>query len=277
VNTTLIRIPLPVLQRENSRLKELEATAARPQKRHGMYLEESEQYAFLIADMSPHRSVKSPIVSPPIPGAAVGTGAAETTREVLVEFKPKWVVQSPSAPATWKRCRTCALRRMKSAGEHAEAGFCPLDLASYSESRVRRAVKQLVPHHAPKGFLHLPGKNWEDEKVLLEDKVVKFLLESPLMKVLADLQTRLDPNGPLETTIGSDFLTAMTVRDLTVFLKVDMDSPVGGVVIGIGDLDMKVAKEGKEKYWRDLERRLIRDGWYEGTEEGGDKETTWCR
>ncbi|KAA8914813.1 inositol-pentakisphosphate 2-kinase [Sphaerosporella brunnea] len=234
VSTELVRVPRAVLERENARLLSLEALGARSKKRHGLYLETMEEYAFLVADMS-----------------------ARTGREVLVEFKPKWVVQSPSAPQDARRCRTCALRLKKDGGR----GFCPLDLASGEAARIRRAVDYLLPQKPPKGF-ELRELTWELEKTKLEEKVVDFLMNSELMPTLAGLQTRLDPQGPLGE-MKKGFLDAMTVRDLTVFLRVDMDAPSGGVECGIGDLDMKSKENGKEAYWRDTERGLVEGGFYE--------------
>jgi inositol-pentakisphosphate 2-kinase len=233
VSTELIRIPREVLERENERLLEREERGARPKKRCGLYLEKNEQYAFLVADMS-----------------------ARSPREVMVEFKPKWVVQSPSAPAGARRCRNCALRLKKSGERH---GFCPLDLASGDVERVRRAVGYILPKEAPKGFEIRKG-TWELEKRELEEKVVQYLAKSELMPTLAALQKRLDPEGPLRSSMGKEFLDAMTVRDLTVFLRVDMD---GGVECGVGDLDMKSKENGKEAYWRETERALIENGFYE--------------
>lgn len=236
VATELVRLPPSLIVRENVRLRELEARNGRPQKRAGMYLETTESHAFLVADMSPH-----------------------TERQLLVEFKPKWVVQSPSAPRGAKHCRTCALRLKKGGGR----GFCPLDLASGEPERVRRAVRFLIPGTLPKRFLLPAGTTWEAERERLEAKVVAFLVRSELMPILAAVQIRLDPEGPLGS-IPDTFMDAMTVRDLTVFLRVDMDAPgVDGIDCGIGDLDMKTKHDGKEKYWRDTELDLINGGWYE--------------
>ena len=74
----------------NRSLESAEAQDARPRKRHGVYLDRREPNTMLIADMSPR-----------------------TEHERLVEFKPKWLLQSPSAPPKSKRCRTCALKAMR--------------------------------------------------------------------------------------------------------------------------------------------------------------------
>ena len=169
IATSLVLLPDGLLARENTALRAHEVDGKRPRKRHNMYLEEAgERYGFLVADMSPH-----------------------TPRQLLVEFKPKWVVQSPSAPADARRCRTCALRLKKGGG----TGFCPLDLASGDAARVRRAVAQLLPRRQPHGFA-AAGKSWEALCTELGEVVVQFLVCSELMDVLKRLQRELDPLPP---------------------------------------------------------------------------------
>lgn len=36
------------------------------------------------------------------------------------------------------------------------------------------------------------------------------------------------------------------------------------VEVRLGDLDLKTGDGGKAQYWRELETRLIREGWYAG-------------
>ncbi|OBT68212.1 hypothetical protein VE03_02389 [Pseudogymnoascus sp. 23342-1-I1] len=88
----------------------------RPKQRHGVYLAD-DPHALLITDMSP------------------------PTKSTLIQFKPKWLAPSPSAPPGSTRCRTCALhaRRALSA-----PSFCPLDLISSSPADVRRAAALLL-------------------------------------------------------------------------------------------------------------------------------------
>ncbi|KAK6518078.1 Inositol-pentakisphosphate 2-kinase [Arthrobotrys conoides] len=83
-------------------------------------------------------------------------------RDLLtVEFKPKYLVQSPDAPRDWKLCRTCAFRSMRSRsmsgrsntsatseGEESRhfipPDYCPLDLISTNPNRVTRAVEAII-------------------------------------------------------------------------------------------------------------------------------------
>ncbi|KAI5779795.1 inositol-pentakisphosphate 2-kinase [Geopyxis carbonaria] len=300
VATSLVRLPPGLLEAANKDLRALEKAGKRPKKRCGMYLETTEQFGFLITDMSPlptpPRSPAAAVTTTTAPPATVGTGAATgDTRQILLEFKPKWLLQSPSAPQGWTRCRTCALRARKHPGA---AGFCPLDLASGDAARIGRAVAQLLPTHAPARFTIPAESSWERERTRLGAKATAFLLRSDLMPHLKRLQARLDPDGPLRSGMGQSFLDAMTVRDLTVFLRVDMDAPdddgvvddgegaggnrvgtveerergrvdgkeAGGVECGVGDLDMKTGQGGKRGYWRETERGLVEGGWYCGGE-----------
>lgn len=145
-------------------------------------------------------------------------------------------------------------------------GFCPLDLASGDPQRVRRAVGWLLPAKPPaRGYR--ARADWAAERRTLGEKVAAFLLRSELMPVLKRLQRRLDHAGPLGP-MPPAFLDAMTLRDLTVFLLVDMDAGDGdgdgGVHCGIGDLDIKTRDAAKEAYWRATEHELIERGWYDG-------------
>lgn len=68
--------------------------------------------------------------------------------EYVVDAKPKWLAQSPNAPADAVRCRTCALRaqrRVENTKKHAgSADFCPLALVADDEQTRERAATALV-------------------------------------------------------------------------------------------------------------------------------------
>lgn len=288
VPTTLIRVPKSVILRENANLLQLEDAGKRPAKRRGLYLEEEvEDYGFVILDMSPQAIEDLPptppetddTTAPLTAGAASGEfkGKNFLTRQILVEFKPKWVVQSPSAPANWRRCRTCALRFQKRGGK---PNLCPLDLSSQEDSRVRNTLQHILPSVPPKNLQLRPGESWEDAKKVIEDHTTDFLVSSELMPLLKRLQLEMDPLGPIEVAReGSQnyrekFVTAMTVRDLTIFLRIDLD---GGVEARIGDLDLKTGEAGKWDYWSKVEQTLIADGYYAGTEKEALEKGIWCK
>lgn len=180
----------------NANLKRMETDGSRPNKRHGVYLVESETYGTLITDMT----------------------CAATDSHASIEFKPKWLLQSPSAPAGSVRCRTCALRAMKSVtrkpsdpAENLKLGFCPLNLVSEDKARVAATAKIVLELCRP------------DESVNenFQRSLVEFLYKSPLLRQLRNLQKEMDPVGVLQTDLSQrNFLTAMTIRDCTLFLKV---------------------------------------------------------
>ncbi len=190
----LIKLPAEVIDRCNRQLKADEQSGRRPAKRAGCYLAQDEPYGLLVSDMTPDLE----------------------KREVLIEFKPKWLVQSPTSPPGSRRCRTCALKVRRNAarrlkGEKQEIFLCPLDLASQDVSRVARAVDFLVRHSkAPKG--NVPE---------LQQRLMGFFLGNPLIARLKQLQRHFDPVGVLYADVSSrHFLTATTIRDCTLYLRV---------------------------------------------------------
>jgi inositol-pentakisphosphate 2-kinase len=96
-------------------------------------------------------------------------------------------------------------------GEGMRLRFCPLSLVSGDRGRVTTAVDMIL------GLSRSgPGDHGHVREALIE-----FLLESSLLRRLKDLQIELDPIGVLAADVsGRPFLTAMTLRDCTLFLKV---------------------------------------------------------
>lgn len=212
----------------NARLREMENNGARPAKRHGVYLAEDEMYGMLVTDMS---------------------CSDDSSR--FFEFKPKWLVQSPSAPHGSKRCRTCALRAMK---KGFKPGLCPLNLMD--KDRIITAACRIMgldPHRL---------QDFSGSETDMLDRIRDFLLKDQLLRRLRQLQMDKDPKGVLKANVISpDLLAAMTLRDCTLYLKVGQSS----INARLGDLDLKTGK-GKAEYWKGLERQLIEDGWYTATE-----------
>lgn len=207
VEQALVRLPSCLVANCNRKLHSQEKSGARPRHRHGIYLAENESYGTLITDMSPNSDVG----------------------EILVEFKPKWLAQSPSAPPGSTRCRTCALRAMKNAqrgngAEDTSLSFCPLDLVSQDRSRVERAVTAICLS------LKKDSQLYESEPRI---RLADFVYENPLLRRLKQLQLDLDRVGILEADVTSrDFLTAMTLRDCTLFVKVGKCGICSGLADG---------------------------------------------
>ncbi|BGP38191.1 hypothetical protein JCM10449v2_002120 [Rhodotorula kratochvilovae] len=148
---------------------------------------------------------------------------------VSVEIKPKWGFLPSPAPLSPETrdiktsfCRTC-MHRYHKAGAADDEGFCPLDLYSPGEGRVKRALEQLYaswdtsggtfnnlrvfyggkrvspdelaspahPLHAALSALAvLPPST--SPSALLTAALLPALLRSPLLRTLARLQASLD-------------------------------------------------------------------------------------
>ena len=202
VQQTLVKLP-PDLQADCNRdLRLMEEVGTRPTKRHGIYLAVDAMYACLVTDMTP----------------------AGNQGQVVIDFKPKWLAQSPSAPAGSRRCRTCALRAMRKASGKLEdepyydpsfqrppASLCPLDLVSDESRRVPLAVKGILDH-----------SKWPPStREWLTSRLTEFLTGNLIILLLRCLQQDFDPKGVSQVSLDDpDFLTAMTLRDCTMFVVV---------------------------------------------------------
>ena len=197
VEQILIRLPPGLIKTCNEELRSMEAGDLRPEKRHGVYLSTSETYGIVVMDMSPryHGDMLS------------------------IEFKPKWLAQSPSAPKGATRCRTCALRKMRIAqytdssklDTAVKESFCPLDLVSDDKDRVADVVDSILRDSVYSEFVN---------KSVSSD-IFDFIYQSPLLLSLKEQQTKLDPGGVFAVSNDNiDLMIAMTLRDCTLFLHV---------------------------------------------------------
>lgn len=182
VDQTLIRLPDTLLSRCNEQLRAAERDGQRPRKRHGTYLCLTEPFGLLITDMTADDS------------------------SILAELKPKWLNQSPSAPETAHRCRTCALREMKNhaafVGVKEQRSFCPLDLVSERYENVLRAT----------GLI----RGCTDRS-----RLAHILFRNPTLLRLQSLQKTEREVGLLGPLAQSrDMSLAMTLRDCTMFVRV---------------------------------------------------------
>ncbi|PLB35733.1 inositol-pentakisphosphate 2-kinase [Aspergillus candidus] len=232
VDQELIRLPLGLVSWCNEQLRLAEVNGRRPKRRHGVYLSLNEPFGLLVTDMTPFGD----------------------PRTVLAEFKPKWLLQSPTAPGNARRCRTCALRELKNhddrrRGGQDEPSFCPLDLISDKFENVLRATRFI--------------KGCKDQR-----RLARILHRNHTLHRLVAHQVAMGDVGLHGPAAHSrDKSLAMTLRDCTMFIKMSRDED-GPVEVRLGDLDLKTGAGGKAKYWQDLERQLIGDGWYMGHHSG---------
>lgn len=181
VDQQLVRLPKGFILACNDQLRLEEASQKRPKSRHNVYLSTKEPFGLLITDMTPE----------PDSGAC------------LWEFKPKWLLQSPSAPSDAKRCRTCALRDMKNHDSGRDTrSFCPFDLVSDDFEDVQRAASLLKGTHS-------------------RDRVAKFLHNNSTLLRLRKFQQKMNAVGlPGLNAPYQERALSMTLRDCTMYVKV---------------------------------------------------------
>jgi len=237
-----------IISRLNQQLKAWEAgkwhpghSGSRPSRRQGVYLAK-DNFGLLIDDMSP---------------------AAD---EHLIQFKPKWLRQSPNAPPASKRCRVCALR----ARRNAEAlrnnppisslpDFCPLTIVSQSQDALEYAALSLLT-------LIASDKDHPDRDNQTR-RLKEWIKTTSLFRDLEALQRLYDPEGVLGMTDDKDDMklrVAMTLRDISVYIILPHNThqPIRAQ---IADLDLKSSK--KFESWMRTEEELVSEGWYEGIED----------
>ena len=203
--------------------------------------------------------------------------------EFLLEFKPKWLLQSPSAPAGATRCRTCALGEMRRAKRGGKAvlgrgtlDFCPLDLLS-SEDGVLRKVIGALPFHLPQ------AESTEREAALL----TFFRSEvQPLLFRLRELQAEYGRVGmedfqdqeaiDISLAVNSDdtrgtwhqdgvrMSIGMALRDCSVLVRYRDRGGGDGLTgeVRLADLDLKPVTGPKLTKWATTEKELAELGWY---------------
>ena len=237
IHPTAVQVDKGLLLQLNTELRLLEHQNKRPTSRTGVYLRE-EYYGTIMDDLG---------------------YAPDNSSRLIIELKPKWLLQSPDAPKAARRCRTCALRAYRAAthnsteSEQRRVNFCPLYLISRNEARLFQALHDKFAQE------HIPAE--------IQKYVVSYLANSTLLQQLRHLQATLYPVGVLKADPNNiDFLTLMTLRDCSLFLMVSADGVTGAK---LGDLDMK--SPARMKHWIATERRLIDGCWYEKSLSGTER------
>lgn len=185
VDQTLVQLPIGLVEQCNERLRVAEINGTRPRRRQGVYLSLDEPFGLLVTDMT-----------------TFGGPNME-----MAEFKPKWLLQSPSAPPGAQRCRTCALRDMKNhtarkSCKPEDLSFCPLKLVSDRFEDVKRATR----------FINGCRDQAQLAQLLYQN--------STLLKLYSHQKTMCDVglHGKSPNSRGKSL--AMTLRDCTMFVKV---------------------------------------------------------
>ncbi|KAK5136696.1 hypothetical protein LTR08_002349 [Meristemomyces frigidus] len=219
IEHTLVQLAGSIPRLLNQSLQHLD----RPSHRGQDSLPLSETHGLLITDMTPKPD------------------------STLLQLKPKWLSQSPNAPANAKRCRTCALRAQRASQQIRTAtdkqASCPLALVSERVQDRQRAAEAVT-----------------------RDAELRHLLAhevQPLLQLLRQWQIDLDRAGVLNAASADasavrDLCKAMTLRDCTLFAR--RSNGGGNVEVRLGDLDLKQASQTTK--WCQVERSLIGQGWY---------------
>jgi len=185
--------------------------------------------------------------------------------DIVHHFKPKWLVQSPTAPLNARRCRTCALEEMRNVqrmrdGQQLKRRFCPLYLLSQNLTEVESVVEAVVP---------------TETSALDCEKVSRVLHENSLVARLFDVQKKwdvvglagigADPEAPLDPSDREAIGIAMSIRDCTFYVKIERHGggSIQQVQTRLGDLDPKQVTPENIQKWCETEKVLINEGWYE--------------
>ncbi|GAB7362815.1 hypothetical protein MBLNU230_g3118t1 [Neophaeotheca triangularis] len=219
----------------------LHALPTRPSTRSADSIAQDDGYGLLVTSMTPR----------------------DPKTQKLYQLKPKWLSQSPNAPAGAKRCRTCALRARRAGRGVRTAtdaqGGCVLGFVSRDEGVRRAVVGGFVDgDDGVVGFL--TGEGGEGREVL---------------EGLRGRQKGLDLEGVLGVGDGPEAIEglckAMTLRDCTLFVLKSGEGKEASFEARLGDLDFK--SPDKIPKWRDAEQGLINEGWYTNTEKDHRPET----
>jgi inositol-pentakisphosphate 2-kinase len=108
------------------------------------------------------------------------------------------------------------------------------------------------------------------------ERFAEWLETDTLLRKLRSYQKTLDQKGVLVGDVDDEnFLTAMTLRDCTLFVKFKSEESGEKIEARLGDLDLK--SKAKKERWRRSELELIEEGWYEGKEKAEDRQPLVCK
>ncbi|KAK3322145.1 inositol-pentakisphosphate 2-kinase [Apodospora peruviana] len=251
VEQSLVRIGAGrhVLSDLNSVLAEFETTRRRDFQ--GSRVDEEAEYGMLVDDMRK----KNP-------------------DDTVLEFKPKWIFQSPNAPFNAKRCRNCAKATLRASDSRRSDGVVNggggTPPPSYiTDSPVLCSIDVLeskLNHRARDRVLAIITENLLQPADPRFDRLKAWLELNHLLPRLCNLQRVNDDvfaGGCLEADPAQQhpkLELAMTLRDCTCFVRIPAD-PTEEVEAKLADLDKKNGA-AKLRTWQALERRLVEEGFY---------------
>lgn len=228
----------------------------------------------LNAEIAKHSTRQTGKITPGTHGLLMENMSSEPGRSVTIEFKPKWLAQSPNPPRDATRCRTCAMEASKVArGKDPQCPYiCPLRIFGgdvsvinpYIERKVREAFAKLEDSPSPstQQIFHIMSS--------ISDWLVNGQ-GHVLLAALREIQLRHDEHGVTAPRSSSsetpDLLPiAMTLRDCSLYIRAvynrsgSASSQRPLIEAKLGDLDFK--SPAKRKDWEAKEQRLRKEGWY---------------
>ncbi|WQF76188.1 Putative inositol-pentakisphosphate 2-kinase [Colletotrichum destructivum] len=194
---------------------------------------------------------------------------ARSEDERVVEFKPKWLAQSPSAPKDANTCRCCALAARKFASNKdrnmdPREYPCPLWL---DPERVAPDGGEVVRQKAIARLFQ--NSSFEDNKHA--SALYELLKKTTVLELLKAHQITKDTRGPLlARKDDEEFSTAMTLRDCSLYMRYRIRKVNGQETVVTESFEAKLADLDKKNAawklteWQDKERALIDEGWYMG-------------
>jgi inositol-pentakisphosphate 2-kinase len=190
------------------------------------------------------------------------------TGEMLLEFKPKWLIQSSNAPSTATRCRNCARDAYKAhkAGETlARPPFCPLKLLKAPALKCDHRSTVDPDNCEFCGILNAVLGFRSGDRPAPKHCVTSLAAWLRNNTLLPTLARRQEENS-------NDLGLLMTLRDCTCFVRMSSSSDAE-LEAKLGDLDKKNG-DAKMATWLQMENNLCTGGFYEAKEEP--RQTTAC-
>ncbi|KAJ4375991.1 Inositol-pentakisphosphate 2-kinase [Neocucurbitaria cava] len=186
---------------------------------------------------------------------------------ISLEIKPKWLLQSPTAPASAVRCRTCAMQ--VAIPKHREIYLCPLRLVYGTQPDLRDWAWYVLADH----FGGTADVSKDTQKQVMVSRLVRRLIDylvvgdgRTLLLHIQYLESKLDPQGILKReqvhpndVFDRNSRLAMTLRDSSWFIMIPfaVNAPITSK---LGDLDFKSGEKLVD--WADKELMLLQSEMY---------------
>ncbi|KAF1951323.1 hypothetical protein CC80DRAFT_425023 [Byssothecium circinans] len=228
---------------------------------HSLMKDHDDKCALGPCDKVPHmesRGILLPDMSS-VPGSSL-----------MIELKPKWLAQSPTAPRDSFKCRTCALQARRASNGKAQplSYICPLHLVAGNEQEISRFLRPHVFRHFMVNSSN-PAINIDHDIESILARATSYLATGPGHALLAHmraLQMSHDVSGPPDPAVPlpsnrtfKRLRVAMTLRDCSMFVNIPYakDKPIEAK---LADLDFKSMEKLMD--WAGKERALKNGGWY---------------